>query len=518
MSGSALELALALRQVPSMRLMLRERPLPEDMSQLLALAGGSPALLEEAAGIHGETPAAVLEAVRFYVQEVLLFPGADAYRVLGLQRSADAARIKAHYRALQRWLHPDRCASDLEAAYATRVNGAWAQLRNEERRRIYDLGLDDDASLPVADPDAAPVYVGGWKRQASQPARWKIIPPAAAILACLWLGWLISREPSLREPPRGRSASAPVAAAAKPTIDAPVPTPQAVAQTDAIDADPVPEPLPPVAQPDAETGMSVDVPAVAPVAVAKIDAATPKAMPKPAGSSNPLPARTSTVAKASPTPEAVTGTAIAQAPAPRQARRTAAVAGTTDSAPIAALPVMSEARIAAVPKPNVALPTPEAVPERLAASVRVPESDAAPEAADTAMVATSGPESDAEILYRMHAAERRIGDLWAYLSGQSAVPPPIWHDTATLDAANRLRQKLATPPDARRSNPVFSSGRWRVDRDRATVLAEISTEGYSWATVSAQLAWHGDRWWVRQVAWELAPESPSQEGEREQSL
>lgn len=192
-----------------MRRALRERPLPHDVGELLTLVGGSPAALAAAAGHCGETSATVLEAARFFVQEVLLFPEADAYRVLGLDPSASDGRIKAHYRALQHWLHPDRRGSDLESAYATRINGAWMQLRNSGRRRAYDSAHGDGSeSVPVA-THAARVRLCRRGAEADRTAPWKwIVPVAAALALCVWLGWMASRESSTPGETNERDASA----------------------------------------------------------------------------------------------------------------------------------------------------------------------------------------------------------------------------------------------------------------------------------------------------------------------
>ena len=106
MDGNALEVALALWRIPSMRWSLRQRPLPNDVGEVIELATGAPERLAKAAARTDEPPAQVLEAARFYVREVLLCAGSDAYRVLGVSHDAAPEQIKAHHRALQHWLHP----------------------------------------------------------------------------------------------------------------------------------------------------------------------------------------------------------------------------------------------------------------------------------------------------------------------------------------------------------------------------------------------------------------------------
>ena len=138
MSTDALELAMALHQAPIQRFALRDRPLPENMGLALQIASATQPQLENAAALFSEPEETVLEAVRFYLHQVLFEPGTDAYRVLGLSPAAESKQIRQHYILLQRWLHPDRRGEDWEAVFATKVNWAWQQLRNPKAREAYD--------------------------------------------------------------------------------------------------------------------------------------------------------------------------------------------------------------------------------------------------------------------------------------------------------------------------------------------------------------------------------------------
>ncbi len=174
-----------------MRGTLRSRPLPEGVGELIELAADVPQRVAEACMLCGEPPLQVREAARFYVREVLLFPNADAYRVLGVSKTASAAQIKLHYRRLQHWLHPDRRGDEWESVFATRINQAWGQLRSPARRAAYD------ARQPLAvtaERDDTPqrVAVGEWRQVPGDdfPRReWML--PAAAIAGCLGLALLL---------------------------------------------------------------------------------------------------------------------------------------------------------------------------------------------------------------------------------------------------------------------------------------------------------------------------------------
>lgn len=168
MAGEALELALALHRAPIQRFALRGRPLPADIGNLIQLASGHQALLDEAAQRHGEPAALILDAVRFYLQQVLFDSDVGAYRTLGLTVDAPPERIRQHYRWLQSWLHPDRLGEEWEALYATRVNWAWNQLRNAAAREAYD---EQQASIPAAEAETATHLVA----QAST-GEWRAVP------------------------------------------------------------------------------------------------------------------------------------------------------------------------------------------------------------------------------------------------------------------------------------------------------------------------------------------------------
>ena len=169
MSTDALELAMALHQAPIQRFALRDRPLPENMGLALQIASATQPQLENAAALFSESEETVLEAVRFYLHQVLFEPGTDAYRVLGLSADADSKQIRQHYIFLQRWLHPDRRGEDWEAVFATKVNWAWQQLRNPKAREAYDgshpreplesaAEFLESGAIPLPAWSAAPVH------------------------------------------------------------------------------------------------------------------------------------------------------------------------------------------------------------------------------------------------------------------------------------------------------------------------------------------------------------------------
>lgn len=69
----------------------------------------------------------------------------DLYRLLGVERSADQAEIKAAYRRLAKELHPDRHAGDTKVADRFKeVSAAYSILGDPDKRKKYDAGLLDE--------------------------------------------------------------------------------------------------------------------------------------------------------------------------------------------------------------------------------------------------------------------------------------------------------------------------------------------------------------------------------------
>lgn len=148
--GQALEQALAYYRAPALVSVASQRPLPDDVIELLRLAAGDQAQAARSAAASGETPPTVVEAAVFFIQQVLFVPGADSFRVLGVNPDAPGSRIKEHYRWLVRWLHPDRNADDWDSIYAERVTRAWQELR---RRASAGEGALAEADEPAASDD-----------------------------------------------------------------------------------------------------------------------------------------------------------------------------------------------------------------------------------------------------------------------------------------------------------------------------------------------------------------------------
>jgi hypothetical protein len=128
MSGpQGIALALDLARMPALAQSIEKPPLPTDILEIMRIAAGSPEICQSASQVTGQPPAVLIEAARFYLQQMLLRPDADSYRVLGLPPGASRELARRHMQCLLQWLHPD-VNRDWDSAYAHRVLAAWREV------------------------------------------------------------------------------------------------------------------------------------------------------------------------------------------------------------------------------------------------------------------------------------------------------------------------------------------------------------------------------------------------------
>lgn len=146
---SALRAAIDLVQVPSRVRIARAQQLPDGMEMLLRVAAGDGTATETAAVATGRDADFIREAATFFVEQVLLEPGADSYRVLGGRADSGAEELRRHVALLMRCLHPDASQNGERSVFAGRITGAWEDLKTPQRRAMYDAGRgrSDDARL-----------------------------------------------------------------------------------------------------------------------------------------------------------------------------------------------------------------------------------------------------------------------------------------------------------------------------------------------------------------------------------
>ena len=130
--------AVDLLHLPSQVRSLRSAPLPDDVLILVRIAAGDEEVTREAAESAGRPRDVVWEAAAFFIEQVLLHPGADSYRVLGATPEAPYGELRRNMALLLKWLHPDSNRQGRRAVFATRVTRAWNDLKTQERRAAYD--------------------------------------------------------------------------------------------------------------------------------------------------------------------------------------------------------------------------------------------------------------------------------------------------------------------------------------------------------------------------------------------
>jgi hypothetical protein len=127
LGARGIDLALDLARMPALAHSIEKPPLPNDIFEVMRIAAGAPEVCRLASQATGQPPAVLTEAARFYLQQVLLRPDADSYRVLGLSPGASRELARRHMRCLLQWLHPD-VNRDWDSAYAERVLTAWREV------------------------------------------------------------------------------------------------------------------------------------------------------------------------------------------------------------------------------------------------------------------------------------------------------------------------------------------------------------------------------------------------------
>jgi hypothetical protein len=135
---AALKLALELLVVPWRVRLVREEPLPEGVPLILRVASGDAEAEQAAAKAAARSPEVVRQAATFFIEQILLCPGADSYRILGAGPTATSGELRTNMALLMKWLHPDAAQEGQQAVYAQRLAAAWNDLKSPERRAAYD--------------------------------------------------------------------------------------------------------------------------------------------------------------------------------------------------------------------------------------------------------------------------------------------------------------------------------------------------------------------------------------------
>jgi hypothetical protein len=143
---AAVRAALYLKAIPSHCGQLRNAPLPDGVDALFRIVANDGDAIARYAECLEKAPTELREAAAFYMEQIILAPGADSYRVLGTQRHTPATELRRNLVLLCRWLHSDMCEDPPRSIFFLRVMQAWNDLKTPERRAAYDAGLGVQAS------------------------------------------------------------------------------------------------------------------------------------------------------------------------------------------------------------------------------------------------------------------------------------------------------------------------------------------------------------------------------------
>ncbi len=135
---TALKLAIDMLHVPAQVRLIRSEPLPEGVVLLLRIAAGETDAEREAVALTRRSVDTIRRAAAFFIEQILFAAEADSYRVLGADCGAGAGELRRNAGLLLKWLHPDRDRNDPRAVFASRVTGAWNDVKTPERRAAYD--------------------------------------------------------------------------------------------------------------------------------------------------------------------------------------------------------------------------------------------------------------------------------------------------------------------------------------------------------------------------------------------
>ena len=472
--GNALDWALALAKAPSERHALRQRALPEEIDILMQIAGGGAGdTLARAAARTGESPRSIVEASRFYLREVLFFPEADAYRLLGVANDAEHGRIRSHHRLLQQWLHPDR-GSDEDAVFAARVNVAWDQLRQPDRRAAYDLnhpasseqGAAGDAVyplrpwIPVSVPEPAHVpSEERWRRR---------VPLVMLLAACIGLG-VITVQYQQRLDAAG---SLPLAGSMQDHMPL-LRIPRRVADAPEVVAArgdwPAAMPVPVVKQ--ASVAISDDMTGEDPVQSLAVVAGREFAIPS--------------------GPEDVPAI-VAAAAAPPIRRSPASVL--QERASVAMVPLPAAIPVPTPPpaeaQPQLVLVNGTAPPAKELEPVVTPNASPIVSAADATAPGVPAP-------LRVVGAQQVGERLLTYLVESGRGVPPIWDSVSAERAATQIRSSIA-----RGQGPRFETPTWRIAHADAALQASLRFHDGREGRLRARLTWREQRWLVSDLSME----------------
>jgi hypothetical protein len=171
--ANALVVALAILERPRSARLAQVARLPAGVTFLLEIAAGEAQALSKAEELTGRSATTLKMAAGFFIEQILLHPGGDSYRVLGCDRGTSIGELRRNMALIMRWLHPDVASNGSsenqldKSLFANRVTRAWETIKTEERRTAYDTSLaarESKSSGAAADSKAAAENVSRARR------------------------------------------------------------------------------------------------------------------------------------------------------------------------------------------------------------------------------------------------------------------------------------------------------------------------------------------------------------------
>lgn len=154
-------------------------PLPPDISSLLdAIAGQQDPSAADSVVISDEMRA----AISFLIEQSFFIPGADYYRVLGLNRGCASDQIRRHYNQLMHifLLGGEGGPVRWDTNHAMLVNRAYSVLRDPEQRRAYDQGLQRPPQGKPRAPLSAHPGANPSEKISYFPGQGEVAPPVSS--------------------------------------------------------------------------------------------------------------------------------------------------------------------------------------------------------------------------------------------------------------------------------------------------------------------------------------------------
>jgi hypothetical protein len=143
----ALFVALAMLERPHTVKVAQGSRLRPGITLLLEIAAGDAQAMARAEALTKRPAETLQKAAGFFIEQVLLHPGCDSYRILGCNRGAASAELRRNMALIMRWLHPDLATGEgadhqmHRSIFANRITQAWETIKTEERRHSYDASL-----------------------------------------------------------------------------------------------------------------------------------------------------------------------------------------------------------------------------------------------------------------------------------------------------------------------------------------------------------------------------------------